>query len=142
MQATAPRLFTREEAERTLPLVRRIVHDLMSEHPAWRRAIAHYEVLAASTVADEGELPEVAAARIKVEQLAERIDGYLRELEQIGCMFQGFEEGLVDFRSMRADKMVLLCWRYGEERITHWHEVGAGFAGRKLIDDTMLSEVG
>jgi hypothetical protein len=136
-----PRLFTRAEAERTLPLVRRIVHDLMLEHPAWRRAISQYEILAAGAVADEGEPPELTTARLQAEQLAARIDGYLRELEQIGCMFQGFEEGLVDFRSMRDDKMVLLCWRYGEERISHWHEVGAGFAGRRPIDDALLSEV-
>ena len=137
-----PRLFTREEAERTLPLVRRIVHDLMQEHPAWRRAISQYELLVGGAVADEGESAEVRAARLHAEQLAARIDGYLREIEQIGCMFQGFEEGLVDFRSMRDDKMVLLCWRYGEERITHWHEVGAGYAGRRPIDDALLSEVG
>ena len=136
-----PRLFTREEAERTLPLVRRIVQDLMLEHPAWRRAISQYELLAAGSVADEGESPAVAAARVAAEQLAARIDVYLRELEQVGCMFQGFEEGLVDFRSMRDDRMVLLCWRHGEERITHWHEVGAGFAGRRPIDDALLSEV-
>jgi hypothetical protein len=142
MSGQAPRLFTREEAERTLPLVRRIVADLMAEHPAWRRAISSYEILAAGAVADEGETAEIRTARLGAERLAAQIDSYLKELEQIGCMFQGFEEGLVDFRSMREDRMVLLCWRYGEERITHWHDVGAGFAGRKPIDDALLSEVG
>jgi hypothetical protein len=136
-----PRIFTRAEAERTLPLVRRIVHDLMTEHPAWRRAISRYELLAAGLLADEGETPEVRDSRLEAERLAARIDSYLREIEQIGCQFQGFEDGLVDFRSMRDDRMVLLCWRYGEERITHWHEVGAGFAGRRPVDDALLSEV-
>ena len=37
---------------------------------------------------------------------------------------------------------MFLCWRYGEDRITHWHEVEAGFAGRQPIDDSgLLSEV-
>lgn len=136
------RLFTLTEAERTLPLVRRIALDLMQEHPVWRRAIAQYEVLAAGTVASEGESTEVAAARVQVEQCAARIDACLKEIDQVGCMFQGFEEGLVDFRSMRGDRMVLLCWRYGEARITHWHEVGAGYAGRHSIDEPILSEAG
>ena len=48
-----PRLFTREEAERTLPLVGRIVQDLMLEHPEWRRAISHYELLVAGAMASE-----------------------------------------------------------------------------------------
>ena len=33
------KLFTLEEAERTLPLVRRIVQDLTVEYPAWRAAV-------------------------------------------------------------------------------------------------------
>jgi len=135
------RLFTREEAERTLPLVRRIVQDVMLEYPAWRRAVSQYEILAAGAVADDGESPALAAARIETERLAARIDGYQREVEQIGCVLQGLEEGLVDFRSMRGDRVVLLCWRYGEERIAYWHEIGAGFAGRRPVDDALLSEV-
>lgn len=53
----------------------------------------------------------------------------------------GFEEGLVDFHSMRDDRLVLLCWRYGEERITHWHEVDAGYAGRRPIDESLVTAV-
>ena len=62
-----------------------------------------------------------------------------RGIEQVGCVFKGFEEGLVDFYSLREDRLVFLCWRYGEERITHWHEIEAGFAGRQPVDDAMLS---
>lgn len=139
--STAPRLFTRAEAERTLPLVRRIVQDLMLEHPVWRRAVSHYELLVGGTRADEEESAELRAARQAAEHLAARIDGYLRELDQVGCLFRGFEEGLVDFHSMRDDRLVLLCWRYGEERITHWHEVDAGYAGRRPIDESLVTAV-
>jgi hypothetical protein len=31
---------------------------------------------------------------------------------------------------------VFLCWRLGEERITYWHELDAGFGGRQPIDST------
>ena len=137
---TEPRLFTREEAERTLPLVRGIVRDLLQEHPAWRRAIARYEILVAGAVASDDEGVDVKKARAEVERHAAQIETYLRELEQVGCTFQGFEEGLVDFRSMRGDRLVQLCWRYGEERIQFWHELGAGFAARHPIDEQVLSE--
>jgi hypothetical protein len=30
---------------------------------------------------------------------------------------------------------VLLCWKLGENGITHWHSVTEGFAGRKPIDE-------
>ena len=41
----------------------------------------------------------------------------------MGCVFKGFEAGLVDFYSLREDRPIFLCWRLGEERITHWHEI-------------------
>jgi hypothetical protein len=71
---------------------------------------------------------------------AERIHQYLEELDQIGCVFKGFEAGLVDFYALREDRLVFLCWKLGEERIPHWHDIDAGFAGRHPIDNTMLSE--
>ena len=39
------------------------------------------------------------------------------------------------------DRLVFLCWRLGEDRITHWHEVNAGFAGRQPIDTTLFPEI-
>jgi len=39
------KLFTLAEAERTLPLVRRVVADLTVEYPAWRAAVARFELL-------------------------------------------------------------------------------------------------
>jgi len=29
---------------------------------------------------------------------------------------------------------VLLCWKLGEDSITHWHEPEDGFAARKPLD--------
>lgn len=134
-----PRIFTLAEAERTLPLVRRIVEDLLVEYPAWREAVARYEVLTGGARADWGETGELAAARGTVAVHADRINGYLQELEAIGCLFKGFDGGLVDFYSLRDDQPIFLCWRLGEERITHWHEIDAGAAGRRPLDETILT---
>lgn len=133
------KLFTLEQAERTLPLVRRIVEDLLVEYPAWRAAVARYEVLTGGARADWGETSELVAARDDVTTHADRINVYLQELETIGCIFKGFDGGLVDFYSLREDRPVFLCWRMGEERITHWHEIDAGAAGRQPVDDIILS---
>lgn len=136
-----PRLFTHEEAERTLPFVSRIVHDLMEEHPGWRRAVARYELLAASARADAREPAGLREAEREVAGYASRIDGFLDELAQVGCVFKGFEDGLVDFHAMHEGRVVCLCWRYGEPRITHWHELDAGFAGRQPWPDPSLTEI-
>lgn len=128
------RIFTLDEAERTLPLLQRILTDLRAEYGVWRDALSRYELLAAASRADEGETGELIEARTGVTEAATRISGYLAEIESIGCLFKGFEEGLVDFYALREDRLVFLCWRLGEARITHWHEIDAGFAGRQPID--------
>jgi hypothetical protein len=133
------KLFTLEEAERTLPLVRRIVQDLTAEYPAWRAAVSRFEILTGGARADWGETQELVAARDTVTAHAEKINRYLHELEAVGCVFKGFEAGLVDFYSLREDRPVFLCWRLGEERISHWHEIESGFAGRQPIDSAILS---
>ncbi|MHB1328404.1 MAG: DUF2203 family protein [Gemmatimonadales bacterium] len=135
------RIFSLEEAERTLPLVRRILVDLQAEYDSWRGAMADYELLAAGSRADLGETPELVAARESVTFAADRVNGLLMEVEEIGCVFKGIDEGLVDFYALRDDRLVFLCWRLGEERISHWHEVDSGFAGRQEIDPSLFSEV-
>ncbi|HXW96382.1 MAG TPA: DUF2203 domain-containing protein [Gemmatimonadales bacterium] len=135
-----PRLFTVREAEATLPLVRRVVGDLLQAYPRWKDLVARYELLTAPRRAEEGESTEVLELRDAAALEAERINGYLLELEEIGCVFKGFEAGLVDFYALREDRLVFLCWRMGEPHIAHWHEVDAGFEGRQAIDHTMLAE--
>ncbi|MFZ5624552.1 MAG: DUF2203 domain-containing protein [Gemmatimonadota bacterium] len=134
------RIFTRDEAERTLPLVRRIVRDLMQAYARWRSAVERYELVAAEAHPEFGEPPELRAAQAAVDACAVEIDGYLRELDQVGCLFKGFDQGLVDFYSLRDDRLVFLCWQYGEDTIGHWHEVDAGFAGRLPLDASLLTE--
>lgn len=138
---TEPRLFTLEEAERTLPLVRRVVGDLMAEHRAWRRAVGRFELAAAGLRADEAEPDAVREARQTVEAHAERIGAFQAELERVGCLLKGFDAGLVDFYSLRGDRLVFLCWQFDEPRITHWHEVDAGVAGRRPVDDGFLTAI-
>jgi hypothetical protein len=133
------KLFSLREAERTLPLVRRIVQDLTQEYPAWRAAVSRFELLTGGARADWGETGELLAAREDVARHADRINHYLQELETVGCVFKGFDAGLVDFYSLREDRPIFLCWKLGEERITHWHEIEAGFSGRQPIDDAILS---
>jgi hypothetical protein len=135
------RIFTLEEAERTLPFLRRILVDLRDEYEHWRRALADYEVLAAGARAEEGESEELRQARTAMTESAVRINGYLEEIAAVGCVFKGFEAGLVDFYALREDRLVFLCWQLDEPRITHWHDIDAGFQGRQPIDAAAFSEI-
>ncbi len=57
----------------------------------------------------------------------------VRELQQLGCLVKGVQEGLVDFPHWMEGREVYLCWKHGEDDIRYWHEVDAGFAGRTPI---------
>ncbi len=56
------------------------------------------------------------------------------ELHNLGVELKDYSRGLIDFPSLRGDRLVLLCWQLGEnERIEWWHEPEAGFAGRQPL---------
>jgi hypothetical protein len=131
--STDVKVFTVAEANRTLPLVRRIVADVVAEHPRWRQLVAEYEIAALSSRPEVGESAEQQRLRGEVDAVARRIDGYVRELRAVGCRIKSYEDGTVDFHARHQQRLVLLCWRLGEEAVAHWHELDAGFGGRQVI---------
>ena len=131
------KFFTLSEANRTLPLVKRIVQDVASFYPSWKDLVSRYELIAAEARPDWGESPEQLSLKSQIDDVARKINACLVELEQIGCEFKGFEEGLVDFHGKLEDREILWCWKMGEDRITHWHELEAGFAGRQSIPEVV-----
>ncbi len=128
-----PKYFTIAEAERTLPLVRRIVSDITTLYPRWRELVHRYELVAAQAKPEWGESPEQLALHQEIDDIAARITEYQAELERVGCVFKGFEAGLVDFYGKLDGRDIFWCWKHGEEHIGHWHEVEAGFAGRRPL---------
>jgi hypothetical protein len=133
------KLFSVEMANRALPLVRRIVDDIVAEHPRWKDLVARFELVAAGARPEWGETPEMAKLRHGIDAAAERINGYVKELESVGCRLKGFEQGLVDFYGMHEGRLVFLCWQRGEAAVTYWHELDAGFTGRREITSEFVA---
>jgi hypothetical protein len=131
------KFFTLSEANRTLPLVKRVVQDIASYYPSWKDLVSKYELIAAQARPDWGESPEQLGLKAQIDDVARKINACLVELEQVGCEFKGFEEGLVDFHGKLDDREILWCWKMGEDRIAHWHELDAGFAGRQPIPEVV-----
>ncbi|NIP83191.1 MAG: DUF2203 family protein [Gemmatimonadetes bacterium] len=127
--APEPRFFSFEEANRTLPLVRRIVEDITDLYREMEPVLARYRSLPADQKSGEPgrALEAQAGAR------AEEVDALVHELHELGCHFKGFQDGLVDWYSYYAGRPVFLCWKLGEPEIAYWHQVDAGFAGRQPI---------
>jgi hypothetical protein len=43
------------------------------------------------------------------------------------------DRGLVDFPALIAGREVYLCWVDDEPAVAHWHEIEAGFRGRRPL---------
>ena len=118
---TETKYFTPEEAVKTLPLVKKIVSDILSDASQIRS-------ISSALASNIESNPEII-------RLTENIKGYLMELEEIGCYFKdwNFQLGLVDFPSIIDGMEVLLCWRSDEESIQFYDGINEGYIGRKLI---------
>jgi hypothetical protein len=129
--------FTVEHANRTLPLVRKIVEDVVRQHRIWRETILELDLV---TSAAKGDDTRQRAETLEQQALAlaRELDGYQRELEQLGIQLKDRRLGLVDFPSEMSGRTVLLCWRLGEPEVQYWHEVDAGYAGRQPLSPELV----
>jgi hypothetical protein len=131
-----PRTFTREEAEALLPEVDRLLGEaqMLAENLTRTESeaeTAERKVRANGKVQPQasGDSPE-AARRAVARQLALRVE----RIQRMGIVVRDIQSGLIDFPSVRGDRVVHLCWRRGEPlELRWWHEVEAGFAGRQPI---------
>src|SRR4051794_41906125 len=91
-------LFTVERANRTLPLVRKIVEDVVRQHRLWREKILELDLVASTARAGEhrerAEGPERDALA-----LPQEIDGFQQGFAQVGLQLKDRRAGLADFPS-------------------------------------------
>lgn len=132
------RIFTVEEANRTLPLVSKIVADLVREHQQWEDKVREFEL---ATVGSTPEKPDAIAELLQMEaqRLARDIEGYIAELSDLGVICKGMDTGLVDFRGQIDGRDVYYCWKLGEPSVMYWHEIDAGFVGRQRLHPLALA---
>lgn len=127
--------FTVDQANATLPLVRKIVADVVREHARWREKILELDLAASNAEADGGNAQRIER---EVQSLAREIAGFQRELGSLGIELKDPRLGLIDFPSDMNGRQVLLCWRLGEPEVAYWHEVDTGYAGRQPLTPSLV----
>lgn len=118
------RRFTVEQANRALPLVKRIVSDIVLAHQQAAEFQAQLESCTAS---------EQSAIQKNLQTVLEHLADYIDELTDVGCQLKDYRIGLVDFVGQNNGKDVYLCWKLGEDKVEFWHDLHTGFAGRQPI---------
>jgi hypothetical protein len=131
-------LYTVDQANRTLPYVRRVVEDLVREHAEWRRCLAAIDAdrrgVARPDAAGADPLPaDPAALRRRAARHSADVQAALGELAVLGVECKGLDVGLVDFPAVVGGQPAYLCWQLGEPAVAWWHRPDTGFAGRRPL---------
>ena len=132
------RYFSVESANEALVLVRPVVRDIVDAHQELMRLRAELQELALLL----GVEARVENLRDRIERKAERLKALRQELVDVGCEPKDLIGGLVDFPALFEGRRVWLCWKLGEPEVAWWHELNAGFAGRRPIEAEFRAGVG
>ena len=124
------KLFSVEEANELLPIVRPLVERIRREHA--RVASFRDNAQRAAAGAETGGGGTSGGAQYAAALM--RMMAYTNQLQAYGVQLKDYERGLIDFPTLREGRVVLLCWQLGEgDQIEWWHETDAGFAGRQPL---------
>lgn len=122
------RYFTLQQAQKILVEIRPLVDEIQA---------IRQEIL--SRKPEVWQVVERAAgnggsqAASKLVREFERLDALVHQVQDMGALFKDINMGLLDFPALRNGREVYLCWKHGEKDIEFWHEIEAGYAGRRPI---------
>jgi hypothetical protein len=102
--------FTPEEANRTLPVVKGLVSEIVQ----LKKKLEY-------------------SSGIERRQDLDRLSVLITKLEETGAEMKDLDMGLIDFPATRFNEPVYLCWKPGEETVLYWHGMTEGFRGRKPL---------
>jgi hypothetical protein len=135
-RGVADRYFSPEEVERLIPELTPLMGRVMAarsevaQAQEWLGREQQRIALDGGGIVDRTQWRE---AKETLERGAQVVQEGLAEIQAMGGVTKDLGMGLVDFIHLRDGREVNLCWRYGEQRITHWHGLHEGFAARKPL---------
>jgi hypothetical protein len=130
------RHFTPEEVEALIPTLAEILGSVMKAHAAASEVRERLREERQRITMVGGGVIDRGAWRKDSERLAEltrETEEGLKRVLALGGVPKDLGLGLVDFPHLREGRVVNLCWKYGEQRIRHWHGLDEGYASRKPL---------
>ncbi len=131
-----------QEANRMLPLLRQIVSDIMTH---WEQIISkrteleclekEVQTAAVPVSRDPDKNRAVGELKADLNYLIDKINNYIREVEELGCFVEEFRRGIINFPSLFHGRKVFLCWNPEDGDVAHWHELDETFKDRVRIRD-------
>ena len=135
------RYFTIGEANQMIPDLEQSFGRMLQLHAQIRGAHQRLADSGFAPADEDFELAPVGApsgVKSDLATLRTLIDGLRQDvldLSQRGCVVKSIDTGLVDWYAKLDGRDVFLCWRLGEKEVGFWHEIDAGFNGRRPISE-------
>ena len=135
------RTFTVSEAQTLLPILESLLRSAIQAKAVIEEVDAEMQELANRIFLNGGTLVnivQVARRKAERDKAVQRAKDAVAEIDATGVQVKDLDIGLLDFPCVVGEEIILLCWKLGENSITHWHGTQEGFAGRKPIDERFL----
>ena len=137
------RLFTTKEANALVPALQlsfaaigRIREEIesMLSGLAGGNAVHLVEVLRGETSPSAEELPRFERLQELIAELGQSVDGLI----SMGVLVHELDPGQVDLPAIRDERVVMLCWQYGEPQVAWYHELEQDFEDRRPLPEAPL----
>ncbi len=123
------KLFTVAEANALLPTITPMLESIRKHYASIDAMRDQARAAAAASEAGGGMVGGTGYVNALY-----RVGKLTTDIHEMGVELKDYNRGLIDFPSLRGDRVVLLCWQIGEgDEIGWWHEPEAGFAGRQPL---------
>jgi len=139
----AQQTFTLEEAHLLLPVLESLLKQAIEAKKLVEQIDKEFQDLNHKIFLVGGlliNIAKTATRKAERERAVQKIKDTLSEIEATGVQVKDLDIGLLDFPCIVDEGTILLCWKLGEEKITHWHSLEEGFKGRKPIDENILKQ--
>jgi len=125
--------FTLEAAEALLPRLSALIRETRLRKESLDREREKAWALSTRMKSNGHTTAGDVTAAPAAEAAASEMQSLIQQIADLGCELKDIDQGLVDFPALMDGREVYLCWKLGEPAIAWWHELDAGFAGRRPL---------
>jgi hypothetical protein len=143
----ARRYYTVEEANQLVPTLAALFMRVFKVRAQLKTLYKRLEERRFAPIGEDfepavpGAPADVVRDRSLFKGLAEVLRADVNSVLELGCIVKDLDTGLVDWYAMSGPDEVFLCWRFGEREVGFFHDLEAGFAGRRPVGELLPPEL-
>lgn len=125
-------LFTIEQANKMLPLIKSITANIME---SWAAILVKRNEMEA--IEKKMKVPQ--ELKDELNYIIDKVNGYIKEVEDLGCLVEEFRRGIINFPSLFNGRKVFLNWSHQDASVQYYHELDETFKDRHIVRSGIFS---